>query len=98
MIRDMTTYSRFIRPLAFRLDPETAHHLVIAAGARLARAAGAMRAATHVRDHRLSTDVAGPHFPPPICLAAGFDKNGSAIPAPARLRLCSTRDRTCFNP
>ena len=85
MIRDMTTYSRFIRPLAFRLDPETAHHLAIAAGARLAWAAGAMRAATHVRDDRLATDVAGLHFPTPIGLAAGFDKNGSAIRALAGL-------------
>jgi dihydroorotate dehydrogenase len=28
----MTFYSALIRPLAFRLDPETAHHLAIAAG------------------------------------------------------------------
>jgi dihydroorotate dehydrogenase len=82
---DMTSYSRFIRPLAFRLDPETAHHLAIAAGARLGWAAGAMRAATHVRDDRLATDVAGLHFPTPIGLAAGFDKSGSAIRALAGL-------------
>src|SRR6266849_8423570 len=81
----MTTYSRFIRPLAFRLDPETAHHLAIAAGARLGWAAGAMRAATHVKDDRLATDVAGLHFPTPIGLAAGFDKSGSAIRALAGL-------------
>jgi dihydroorotate dehydrogenase len=81
----MTTYSRFIRPLAFRLDPETAHHLAIAAGARLGWAAGVMRAATHVRDDRLATDVAGLHFPTPIGLAAGFDKSGSAIRALAGL-------------
>ena len=81
----MTTYSRFIRPLAFRLDPETAHHLAIAAGARLGWAAGAMRAATQVRDDRLATDVAGLHFPTPIGLAAGFDKSGSAIRALAGL-------------
>ncbi len=81
----MTTYSRFIRPLAFRLDPETAHHLAIAAGEHLGWAAGAMRAATHVRDDRLATDVAGLHFPTPIGLAAGFDKSGSAIRALAGL-------------
>jgi dihydroorotate dehydrogenase len=81
----MTAYSRFIRPLAFRLDPETAHHLAIAAGARLGWAAVAMRAATHVRDNRLATDVAGLHFPTPIGLAAGFDKSGSAIRALAGL-------------
>src|SRR6266702_981616 len=85
MIRDMTTYSRFIRPLAFRLDPETAHHLAIAAGARLGWAAGAMRTATLVWDDRLATDVAGLHFPTPIGLAAGFDKSGSAIRALAGL-------------
>jgi hypothetical protein len=87
----MTTYSRFIRPLAFRLDPETAHHLAIAAGARLGWAAGVMRAATHVRDDRLATDVAGLHFPTPIGLAAGFDKSGSAIRALAGLGFGSTK-------
>jgi dihydroorotate dehydrogenase len=78
-------YSTFIRPLAFRLDPETAHHLAIAAGTRLRWAAEAMRAATRVDDDRLASDVAGLHFPTPIGLAAGFDKSGSAIPALAGL-------------
>jgi len=85
MIRTMTAYSTLIRPLAFRLDPETAHHLAIAAGARLGWAAGAMRAATHLDDERLATDVDGLHFPTPIGLAAGFDKSGSAIHALAGL-------------
>jgi dihydroorotate dehydrogenase len=78
-------YSTLIRPLAFRLDPETAHHLAIAAGARLGWAARAMRAATRVDDDRLAVDVAGLHFPTPIGLAAGFDKSGSAISALAGL-------------
>jgi dihydroorotate dehydrogenase len=81
----MTTYSRFIRPLAFRLDPETAHHLAVAAGARLGRAAEAMRAVMCVDDDRLATKVDGLHFPTPIGLAAGFDKSGSAISALAGL-------------
>jgi dihydroorotate dehydrogenase len=81
----MSIYSTLFRPLAFRLDPETAHHLAIAAGARLGWAAGAMRGATHVDDDRLATDVAGLHFPTPIGLAAGFDKSGSAIAALAGL-------------
>jgi dihydroorotate dehydrogenase (fumarate)/dihydroorotate dehydrogenase len=81
----MTIYSATIRPLAFRLDPETAHHLAIAAATRLGWAAGAMRAAMCVEDARLATDVAGLHFPTPIGLAAGFDKSGSAIPALAGL-------------
>jgi dihydroorotate dehydrogenase len=78
-------YSTLIRPLAFRLDPETAHHLAIAAGARLGWAARAMRSATRIDDDRLATDVAGLHFPTPIGLAAGFDKSGSAIQALAGL-------------
>jgi dihydroorotate dehydrogenase (fumarate)/dihydroorotate dehydrogenase len=81
----MTIYSTFIRPPAFRLDPETAHHLAIAAGARLGWAAGAMRAATRIGDDRLASDVAGLHFPTPIGLAAGFDKSGSAVAALAGL-------------
>jgi dihydroorotate dehydrogenase len=78
-------YSNLIRPLAFRLDPETAHHLAIAAGARLGWAAQALRAATRIDDDRLAVDVAGLRFPSPIGLAAGFDKSGSAISALAGL-------------
>src|SRR5271163_1038134 len=81
----MTIYSTLVRPLAFRLDPETAHHLAIAAGARLGWAANAMRSATQVDDARLATTVAGLDFPNPIGLAAGFDKSGSAIRALAGL-------------
>jgi dihydroorotate dehydrogenase len=85
MIPDMTIYSTFLRPLAFRLDPETAHHLAIAAGANLGWAAPMMRAAMGVDNDRLATNVTGLHFPTPIGLAAGFDKSGSAIPALAGL-------------
>jgi dihydroorotate dehydrogenase len=81
----MSIYAMVFRPLAFRLDPETAHHMALAAGARLGWAAGAMRTAMSVEDDRLATDVAGLHFPTPIGLAAGFDKSGSAVPALAGL-------------
>ncbi len=81
----MTIYSAMIRPLAFRLDPETAHHLAIGTGARLGWAASAMRAATLMVDARLATKMAGLHFPNPIGLAAGFDKSGLAIAALAGL-------------
>jgi dihydroorotate dehydrogenase (fumarate)/dihydroorotate dehydrogenase len=81
----MTLYSTLVRPLLFRLDPETAHHLAIAASAGLEWAAPAMRAATEIDDDRLATDVAGLHFPTPIGLAAGFDKSGTAIRALAGL-------------
>jgi dihydroorotate dehydrogenase (fumarate)/dihydroorotate dehydrogenase len=81
----MTIYSTFVRPLAFRLDPETAHHLAIAAGARLGWAAQTMRAATAIDDERLAIKVDGLDFPTPIGLAAGFDKSGTAIAALAGL-------------
>ena len=81
----MGLYSTFIRPLAFQFDPETAHHLAMATGARLGWAAGAMRTFTAIDDIRLSLDIAGLHFPTPIGLAAGFDKSGTAISALAGL-------------
>lgn len=81
----MTIYSALVRPLLFRLDPETAHHLAIAAGHGLGWAAGALRPAMTVEDDRLATEVAGMHFPTPIGLAAGFDKSGTAIRALAGL-------------
>ena len=100
----MSLYSTLVRPLAFRLDPETAHHLAIAAGARLGWAANAMRAASRLDDERLATEVAGLHFPNPIGLAAGFDKSGSAIRALAGLGFGSVEigsisiDRSAGNP
>src|SRR5882757_10770479 len=81
----MTIYSTLLRPLLFRLDPEAAHHLAIAAGAHLGCAGPAMRVATRVDDDRLASEVAGLHFPTPIGLAAGFDKSGTALPALAGL-------------
>src|SRR5258707_1196045 len=81
----MRFYSTLIRPLAFRLDPETAHHLAIATAARLGWAAGAIRAIAGIDDTRLASRVAGLDFPTPIGLAAGFDKSGAAIAALAGL-------------
>ncbi len=81
----MTIYSTLLRPLAFRFDPERAHHLAIDTGAGLGWAAGAMRAMTRVDSPRLKTHVAGLNFPTPIGLAAGFDKSGTAVRALAGL-------------
>ncbi|HUN96203.1 MAG TPA: quinone-dependent dihydroorotate dehydrogenase [Bradyrhizobium sp.] len=81
----MTIYSALLRPLLFRLDPETAHHLAIAAGSHLGWAAPAMHKATRCDHPGLKVDLAGLRFPNPIGLAAGFDKSGSAIAALAGL-------------
>src|SRR5213082_1352599 len=74
-------YERFVRPLLFSLDAETAHHLTI----RLLRGAShfdvALRALTSFQPPSKPKTVFGLKFPNPIGLAAGFDKNGVAIPA-----------------
>ncbi|MBF6558939.1 MAG: quinone-dependent dihydroorotate dehydrogenase [Candidatus Binataceae bacterium] len=66
-------YARILRPLLFRLDPETAHRLTIAVLSLmppLPRAADASQ---------LATTVFGVSFANPIGLAAGVDKDARAI-------------------
>jgi dihydroorotate dehydrogenase len=64
----MALYS-LLRPLIFRLGGEQAHDLTIAALKRLPAARPPQP------DPVLGVRVAGLHFPNPIGLAAGFDKN-----------------------
>lgn len=64
----MTLYSLF-RPLVQALDAEQAHRLTIAA-LKHAPVLGRPEA-----DPILASDVAGLHFPNPVGLAAGFDKD-----------------------
>ena len=66
----------FLRPFLFSVDPERAHHLAIAA-LRLLQAAPA--SLSPPSDSRLSQQVWGLHFPNPVGLAAGYDKN-AAVP------------------
>jgi dihydroorotate dehydrogenase len=72
-------YKSLARPLLFRLDPERAHRLALAAAARTTWSACALRRITRVDDPRLETTVVGLRFPSPIGLAAGFDKSCAAI-------------------
>ena len=62
-----------LRPLLFRLDPETAHSLTIAA------LRTGLLPAVAADDPLLRTRLAGLDLPNPIGLAAGFDKN-AAVP------------------
>ncbi|HEY8021974.1 MAG TPA: quinone-dependent dihydroorotate dehydrogenase [Thermoanaerobaculia bacterium] len=75
---------RLLRPLLFRLDPETSHGLAM----------GALRAAGHVpwlvpalarrrlvADPRLVQTLFGGVFANPVGLAAGFDKDALAVAA-----------------
>lgn len=62
-----------IRPLLYRLSPETAHRWALrAAKYGLTGQAGS-------DDARLAVRALGLTFPNPVGLAAGFDKNGEAI-------------------
>jgi len=75
--RNLSMYS-FFRPLLFKLDPETAHHLTL----QLIR-----MGAYQPLNFLLRTMYAAPgkpveafglHFPNPVGLAAGYDKDGLA--------------------
>jgi len=73
----MSLYESILRPLLFRFDAETAHHLALGQLASLPPAL--IRATLGSKIHRPKT-VAGITFPNPIGLAAGMDKNGIALP------------------
>jgi dihydroorotate dehydrogenase len=78
-------YQRFVRPVLFSLSPEAAHNLAI----RNLRAASSLpsvlRALERFKPLPKPKTLFGLTFPNPIGLAAGFDKNGVAIPAWAAL-------------
>jgi dihydroorotate dehydrogenase len=69
-----STY-RLLRPLLFRLDPETAHDLAILA----LRFAGAVGLPGGRQSARLSRRLMGLEFSNPVGLAAGFDKNARLL-------------------
>ncbi len=70
-------YERILRPLLFTLDPETAHHLAL----RALQMPGALAALRKFAPPPRPLSFFGVSFRNPLGLAAGFDKNGVAIPA-----------------
>jgi dihydroorotate dehydrogenase len=74
---------RWIKPLLFKLDPETAHDLSLACFNGLRRLGLAPRAGTGARQE--SVQVMGLNFGNRIGLAAGLDKDGDHIDALAGL-------------
>lgn len=72
-------YKRLLRPLLFRLSPESAHNLIFAT-LRLLRkiplAGNIARLCFRHNAPTLSREVFGLTFPNPVGLAAGLDKNG----------------------
>jgi len=82
----VSLYSALLRPLLFRLDPESAHHLTLRAlrlGLGLPPLRGLWRRWYRVVDPRLRQTVFGLDFANPVGLAAGLDKNGEVIDAMA---------------
>jgi dihydroorotate dehydrogenase len=78
-------YERFVRPILFSLSAEAAHDLVIR-NLRLASSLPAMlRVLERFKPPSKPKSLFGLTFPNPVGLAAGFDKNGVAIPAWAAL-------------
>ncbi|MBI2814799.1 MAG: quinone-dependent dihydroorotate dehydrogenase [Opitutae bacterium] len=82
-------YQHALKPALFRLDPERAHELSVAALAWLGRVRPLC--AVLERIHRLDparhrpVECFGLKFPNAVGLAAGFDKNGHAWPGAAAL-------------
>jgi dihydroorotate dehydrogenase len=77
-------YQTFVRPLAFLLPSEAAHHLAFAglrAVMRVPLVAPAARALFAPHDPRLAVRALGQCFPGPVGLAAGFDKDGVGVDA-----------------
>ena len=78
-------YERFVRPLLFSMDAETAHHLTVGLLHRASHSNLALRALKSFQPSSKPKTVFGLNFPNPIGLAAGVDKNGIALSAWAAL-------------
>lgn len=77
----MSLYRTFLRPLLFRLDPETAHNMMSNVANTLpivVRYVGRNGAKSY-HDKRLETEICGIRLDNPVGLAAGFDKGGRAL-------------------
>lgn len=75
----MSVVYALLRPLLFRLDPETAHNLTLSSLNRL-HSLGLLKPFMPAVPN-LPVRVMGLDFPNPVGLAAGLDKNGEAIDA-----------------
>jgi dihydroorotate dehydrogenase len=75
---------RFLRPFLFQRDPEEVHERAIAWLHRVslsARLCAGLDRVYGFEDRRLQVKVFGQTFASPLGIAAGFDKNGVAVPA-----------------
>ncbi|WP_209851258.1 quinone-dependent dihydroorotate dehydrogenase [Paenibacillus sediminis] len=76
-------YRNLAKPIFFKMDPEKAHHLVINGLHQAGKVPGGLSLLRSIygveETPELATDLFGIHFPSPIGLAAGLDKNGEAV-------------------
>ncbi len=72
-------YKNFVRPVLFLKDPEKTHEQTVALLSSLSFLEGALERLFVVRDRRLQVSIGPLNFSNPVGLAAGFDKNGTAI-------------------
>lgn len=78
-------YRSLVRPLLYRLPPETAHELALHSLSRLPVSVVKKLAGRYEAGHELGVKRFGLSFRNPVGLAAGFDKNGIALQALAAL-------------
>lgn len=75
-------YKSLLKPFLFRYSPEEAHHLTMRLfrmGLNIPIINIFFKNAFVVDNQRLSKNMAGLHFPNPVGLAAGFDKDGKYL-------------------
>lgn len=73
-------YKHIIRPLLFRLQPETVHHMVVKClrgGFRIPGLKFLVQKSFQINDPALHTQILGLNFPNKVGLAAGFDKEAN---------------------
>jgi len=80
-----TFYESLVRPVLFLVSAEKAHDLAIRSLQAASNSPSALRQLERFTPRPLPKTVFGLTFPNPVGLAAGFDKNGVAIPAWAAL-------------
>lgn len=74
-------YERVVRPALFAMDPETAHHFALRLLRSIPGLPGGLTLLRSFAPPPRPLSLFGLEFRNPIGLAAGFDKNGIAIPA-----------------
>ena len=83
MMKLMTAFYRhFVKPILFQSDPEMAHDWTLRILHTLSQNAHLLATfETFYQASPLPIQVEGLHFPNPVGLAAGMDKNAKALPA-----------------